>query len=368
MAVDSTWANAQKILCIRLDSLGDVLMTTPAIRAFKESIPASQITLLTSPVGKQTASHIPEIDDVLVYEAPWMKASTAQPDSRYDREMLNRIRAARFDATVIFTVYSQNPLPAALFCYLAEIPIRLAYCRENPYYLLTHWVKESEPHQTIRHEVQRQLDLVAAVGCHTQDERLSFHVPEAICQSVKRMLTAAGMDLDKPWFTVHPGVSAPSRQYAPESYAAAVRQLALEDGLQIVLTGSQSEKALVRQIQNWAGVPSYNLAGQLSLLELGALLRLSPLLLANNTGPVHLAAAVGTPVVDLYALTNPQHTPWGIPHRVLSHDVPCKFCYKSICPEGHHNCLRLISPHEVVDAVRSLLAETTPAPTRQRTL
>lgn len=368
MVVDSAWANAQKILCIRLDSLGDVLMTTPAIRAFKESIPGSQITLLTSPVGKHTASHISEIDDALVYEAPWMKASPAPPDSQYDREMIQRVQAARFDAAVIFTVYSQNPLPAALFCYLAEIPLRLAHCRENPYHLLTHWVKEIEPHQAIRHEVQRQLDLAAAVGCRTQDERLSFHVPEVVCRSVERKLTAAGINLGKPWITVHPGVSAPSRQYAPESYAAAVRQLTLEDGLQVVFTGSSSEKALVYQIQNWAGVPSYNLTGQLSLLELGALLHLCPLLLANNTGPVHLAAALGTPVVDLYALTNPQHTPWGVPHRVLSHDVPCKFCYKSICPEGHHNCLRLISPQEVVDAVRDLLAETTPAPSRQTSL
>ena len=73
--------------------------------------------------------------------------------------------------------------------------------------------------------------------------------------------------------------------------------------------------------------------------------------MANNTGPVHIAAAVGTPVVDLYALTNPQHTPWGVPNRVLFHDVPCKYCYKSVCPQGHHDCLRLVRPEDVVTAV-----------------
>ena len=83
----------------------------------------------------------------------------------------------------------------------------------------------------------------------------------------------------------------------------------------------------------------------------------APLLIANNTGPVHMAAALGTPVVDLYALTNPQHTPWAVPHRVLSHDVPCKYCYKSVCPEGHHNCLRLVTPEAVVQAARELVAE-----------
>ncbi|MEX2599096.1 MAG: glycosyltransferase family 9 protein, partial [Dehalococcoidia bacterium] len=67
-----------------------------------------------------------------------------------------------------------------------------------------------------------------------------------------------------------------------------------------------------------------------------------------------IAAAVGTPVVDLYALTNPQHTPWQVPNRTLFHDVPCKNCYKSICPEGHHHCLRLVPPEAIVDAVRAL--------------
>ncbi len=77
--------------------------------------------------------------------------------------------------------------------------------------------------------------------------------------------------------------------------------------------------------------------------------------MSNNTGPVHVAAAVGTPVVDLYALTNPQHTPWQVPNRVLNYDVPCKYCYKSVCPMGHHNCLQLVTPQSVVQAALELL-------------
>jgi ADP-heptose:LPS heptosyltransferase len=84
------------------------------------------------------------------------------------------------------------------------------------------------------------------------------------------------------------------------------------------------------------------------------MISLSSVLLANNNGPVHIAAAVGTPIVVLYALTNPQHTPWGVPHRVLSHDVPCRNCYKSVCPEGHHDCLRRVTPTEVAAAVREI--------------
>ncbi len=105
-------------------------------------------------------------------------------------------------------------------------------------------------------------------------------------------------------------------------------------------------------------VPSYSVAGQFDIAQLTALIEMAPLLITNNTGPAHIAAAVGTPIVDLYALTNPQHQPWQVPSRVLSHDVPCKFCYKSICPEGHHNCLRLVTPAQVVQASIELLRET----------
>jgi ADP-heptose:LPS heptosyltransferase len=99
------------------------------------------------------------------------------------------------------------------------------------------------------------------------------------------------------------------------------------------------------------------MAGLLDLGELAALLERSNLLISNNSGPVHLACAVGTPVVDIYALTNPQHAPWQVPHRVLSHDVPCKYCYKSTCPHGHNDCLRGVAPGQVVEAALELLAE-----------
>lgn len=351
------WENARRILCVRLDTLGDVLMTTPAFRAIKQALPGSQITLLTSPAGAAPAPYIPEVDAALVYEAPWMKSTPFRAGSRYDSAVIQALRG-KFDAAVIFTVFSQNPLPAAMLCYMADIPLRLAHCRENPYHLLSHWVKEIEPEQTVRHEVQRQLDLVASVGFHPLEERLSFRVPEADTVCAREKLEVEGVDPCRPWVVIHPGVSAPSRQYDPMSFATAAGRLVNEDGLQIVFTGAHDEIDLVEQIRAAMNAPSVSLAGKLGLGELGGVIEQARLLVANNTGPVHIAAAVGTPVVDLYALTNPQHTPWGVPNRVLFHDVPCKFCYKSICPEGHHNCLRLVSPDQVVDAARALLAET----------
>src|ERR1700756_5351730 len=138
------WTSARRILCVRLDALGDVLMTTPALRALKQTMPGLHITLLTSPAGAEAAALIPEVDEVLTYEAPWMKATRPRGCSKADWAMAELLRQRRFDAAVVFTVYSQNPLPAAFLCYLADIPLRLAHCRENPYQLLTHWVKDPE--------------------------------------------------------------------------------------------------------------------------------------------------------------------------------------------------------------------------------
>ena len=363
------WRDVRRILCVRLDYLGDVLMTTPAIRALRESVPGANITLLTSASGAAAARYIPEIDDTIVYQAPWLKSSDAHPPAD-DMAMVQTLAAQGFDAAVIFTVYSQNPLPSAMLCHLAGIPLRLAYCRENPYRLLTHWVPDPEPQAGVRHEVRRQLDLVATIGACSVDERLSFSVTEHDRDHACRLLDSLGLtaqfnpqlnqqrnpphDKQQRWIIIHPGATAASRRYPEDRMAAAARELVERTGCRILLTGSREEAPLAARIA--AEVPgSRSLAGTLTLGELGALISLAPVLVTNNTGPAHIAAAVGTPVVDLYALTNPQHTPWQVQSRVLYQDVPCRFCYKSICPQEHQQCLAMVAPSRVAAAAIELL-------------
>lgn len=348
------WKDARRILCVRLDYLGDVLMSTPAIRALRQSAPGCSITLLTSASGAAVARHIPEIDDTIVYAAPWLKSGDAH-DAAIDLGMIESLARRRFDAAVIFTVYSQNPLPAALLCHLAGIPLRLAHCRENPYRLLTHWVREPEPEEMVRHEVRRQLDLVATVGARTSDEGLSLRVPPQATARVRDRLVSMGIPCDAPWIVMHPGATASSRRYPPYLWRKAAQGLAETLGCPLVFTGGPGEVPLVDDIRR--DIPlAISLAGRLELDELAALIAMAPVLVSNNTGPAHIAAAVGTPVVDLYALTNPQHTPWKVASRVLFQDVPCRYCYKSACPQGHHRCLAGVAPGDVVQATLSLLA------------
>lgn len=352
------WNAVQNILCIRLDTIGDVLMTTPALRALKDRHSQRRITLMTSSAGAAIAPLIPELDHYIRYDAPWLKATAPRQNNKPEYEQIERLRAAKFDAAVIFTVYSQNPLPSAFLCYMADIPLRLAHCHENPYQLLTHWVRDPEPDSLIRHEVKRQLDLVAQVGCTTPDQRLGLQVPLEAQHSVLQKLATLALDPLRPWVVIHPGATAPSRRYPPGQFAEVARLLVERWGMQIVFTGTQPEQALIATIQTAMQVPSLSLCDRLTLGELAALLQLAPLLITNNTGPAHIAAAVQTPVVDLYALTNLQHTPWQVPNRTLFHDVPCRLCYKSICPEQHHHCLRLVEPETVTQAAIDLLSET----------
>ncbi|WP_345245898.1 glycosyltransferase family 9 protein [Pigmentiphaga soli] len=349
------WRDAANVLCVRLDNLGDVLMSTPAMRALHAAVPGRRLTMLASPSGAALRPHLPFLERVIAYDAPWVK--NARDDGpAADLALIERLRNGAFDAAVIFTVYSQSPLPAAMACRLAGIPRVLAHCRENPYRLLSDWVKEGGPEDDGRHEVQRQLDLVAAVGARADDARLAFEVLPADRSAVRALLASHGVPDASECIVVHPGASAPSRRYPPTSFAQAMRLLAAQTGAPLVVTGGPGERDLVAAVCATAAVPAIDLAGRLSLGQLGALLAEASVLVSNNSGPVHIAAAVGTPVVDLYALTNPQHAPWQVPHRLLYRDVSCKYCYRSVCVAGHHACLAGVDPAEVAHAAGELRA------------
>ncbi len=352
------WRALRRILCVRLDNLGDVLMTTPALRAVRESCPEARITLLTSPSGIAAAPHLDAIDDAIAFDAPWVKHDGAD-DHAADLDMVARLADRRFDAAIIFTVFTQSPLPAALICRLAGIRLRLAHARENPYRLLSDWVPEPDSAQSARHEVRRQLDLVASIGFSTRNEHLGFRVDATDRQRADAILEAAGIGPGRQFVIVHPGASAASRRYPAGQFGVAAAAIASRTGLGIVLTGSAGEAPLVEATgAGMGGGAAASLAGRLTLGELAAVIDRAEIVVTNNSGPAHLAAALATPVVDLYALTNPQHTPWRVPHRILNVDVDCKYCFRSVCPRGDQACLTGVGPEEVADAAIELLDAT----------
>jgi lipopolysaccharide heptosyltransferase II len=315
-----SWADARNILCIRLDNMGDLLMSSPAIRALKETF-NSRITLLTSSMAAGIAGKINEIDEVISYDLPWIKANQTI-NSEHFFEIFQKLKSYKFDAAVMFTVYSQNPLPTAMLAYLSEIPLRLAYCRENPYELLTHWVPDKEPYSVIKHQVKRDLDLAASVGASTSNVQITISTPDNFLESVKEKLIACGINLNRPWLIIHAGVSEEKRQYPFDLWVETAKKIIDKLGYQVLFTGASSEKLLTDDLQKATGEYSFSLAGMLSLDEFIVLIKQAPLVISVNTGTIHLAAAVQTPVIVLYALTNPQHYPWKVAGKVLPFSVP----------------------------------------------
>lgn len=299
--------------------MGDLIMTGPALRALRESF-GCKITVLTSSMAAGIAKLMPEVDDVMIFDVPWVKSNFEADIESFDA-IVRAIRKKQFDAAVIFTVYSQNPLPTVMLAYFAGIPKRLAYCRENPYQLLTDWVPDREPYSLIKHQVRRDLDLVAAIGAATANDQLQLKVNDGHTERITQILTGQGIDIRRPWLIFHPGVSEAKRAYPAAQWVAAATEL-MQKGWQIVLTGASSEKQLCEIIHQQIGKQSVNAAGLFNLEEFVALINRSPVVVSVNTGTVHIAAAVNTPVVVLYALTNPQHTPWKVPCKVLPFPVP----------------------------------------------
>lgn len=351
------WNNARNVLCVRLDAPGDVLMCTPALRALRAQHPERRLTLLASPAGAALAPYLDDVDAAIAWEAPWMQGSAALRPER-ERDWIATLAGQGFDASVIFTCYTQSALPAALLCQLAGIPLRLAYCRENPYGLLSDWIADPEPGAMLRHAVQRQLDLVRRVGAELADERLAFTPAPADIDAVRSRLRQAGIEPDGRWLLLHPGAGTPARRYPLQHWQSLVRELGERVNCPLVFSGAAHEAALVDQIRgsDCARLPSF--AGQLHIGELGALLSQASLVVSNSSGPAQLAAAVATPVVSLDGLTHPRHAPWRVASRVLHQD--CRHGGHCSCPPGQHGCLEKRAPSQVADAVCSLLKQTEP--------
>ncbi|WP_423149211.1 glycosyltransferase family 9 protein [Rubrolithibacter danxiaensis] len=347
----------KNILCIRADNMGDLIMSSPAIRALKETYNC-KITVLTSSASKAIARYIREIDEVIVYDLPWIKTDKEVSRESFF-EVVDELKERRFDAAFIFTVYSQNPLPAAMLAYLAGIPRRVAYCRENPYDLLTDWLPDEEPYTFIRHQVRRDLDLVAKVGAYTENEKLSLDINEDNWDALKSKLSEFGFNDNKPWLILHPGVSEEKRQYPKHLWVEAAKVLRNE--FQLLFTGGPTESNLTDELSQAAGEGAFSLGGKLSLDEFILLIKKSPLVVSVNTGTIHLAAAVNTPVIVLYALTNPQHLPWKSQGKVLPFDVPpekrsknevIRFVNQTVFSET----APMIEPGEIINSVYEIIS------------
>ncbi len=345
---DPHWASMHRVLVVRPDNVGDVLMAGPALRALAAVAPGARIDLLASPAGAAASGLLPEVHGTVVASVSWQQLPSTGAGSTVDTDpdagLVAELTSRGYDAAVVLTSFSQSPWPAAELCRRAGIGVRVGTSKEFGGAALTHWVP-APPDEG--HQVDRMLAILRGVGVLTEDATLHARVDRGLPTEVA---TRIG---DRPYAVVAPGASCPSRRYPAGRFASTGRALAA-GGLRVVVSGTAKEADLVAEAAR--GVPdAVVLAGDLDLAGLAALLAGAEVVVTNNSGGVHLADAVGTPVVDLFAGTETvgQYAPRSVPATVLTRPTTCAPCRQLVCPFDQE-CLD-IAPSEVADAARRLL-------------
>ena len=331
---------SRTVLVARLDNAGDVLLQGPLVRAMAAG--AERVVFLSGPAGAEAARLLPGVDEVWTWRCPWILGDPPPVDGEDLAELTGRVRALAPDEAVVSTSFHQSPLPLALLLRAAGVPRISAISVDYPGSLVDvrHRVEEDLP------EPERALSLARAAG---------FDLPagDGGRLAVRRPLPPVAHE---PGYVVlHPGASVPARAWPAERCAEAVEALA-DAGHRVLVTGGPGEKPLTAAV---AGADGVDLGGATTLAEMAALLDGAAAVVAGNTGPAHLAAAVGTPVVSLFAPVVPaaRWAPYGVPTVLLGdQSAPCRGTRARECPVPGHPCLNSVTAADVVAAVGKVVA------------
>ncbi|MEJ5250334.1 MAG: glycosyltransferase family 9 protein [Chthonomonadetes bacterium] len=341
----------RRVLVVRQDRLGDLLLTTPVATVLKKAVPECHITYMIRPHLHEIVEYNPNIDAV------WHTAYSP-PVSEW-LHWIRKIRRERLDAIILGKPDSGAHTWIAA---LARIPVRVGSTHKYYARFLTHNLP-FDFHNPPIHEVE----LVTTMAQHItsvplQLERLYLPVLPLHEQQAEKLLQVSGINPVEPFFCVHPGTGGSSHSWYPERYGQVARKLSEATGWKAVVTGGNNEKALAEVVCHQAGEVAVNFAGQTSVPVLGAVLRRAKLLVSGDTGAVHVAASVGTPCVVVhpvsdYRIREKRWHPWMVPYRIVPATAMCPGCTPQKCAMGGESCKRSITADAVVEAALSLAHE-----------
>ncbi|RNE62408.1 glycosyltransferase family 9 protein [Cryobacterium tepidiphilum] len=339
----------RRVLVARLDSLGDVLLAGPAVRAItagRHGQPA-QVWMLCGPQGAPAAALLPGVERVLTWASPWITDPAPAVTEEHLAALQGMVRECAPDEAVILTSFHQSALPLALLLRHAGVPRITGASVDYAGSLLDVRLRPGEDFPEDQPEAERALAIASAAGYALpagDDGRLAV-IPTA---------DATALTGPSPFVAVHPGAAVPARTWPAEHYRRAVRLLA-DAGIRTVVTGGPGEAGLTALV---AADRATDLGGRCTLPELAAVLERASVVITGNTGPAHLAAAVRTPVVSLFSPVVPaiRWAPYKIPVELLGdQQAPCRNTRARVCPVPGHPCLNEVTPADVVRATLALL-------------
>ena len=336
----------KKILLIRTDRLGDLILTLPMLPVIRRHFPEASISMLVSSYASEILDGNRYIDEVLLYD------SSSDPTPFLD--LLRAIRGRAFDVAILV----HPTLRLALLVFLARIPIRVGTGYRWYSFLFNRKVYEHRK-DAKRHEAEYNLNLLSAIGVFS-DSPLEFplEIPASSTQRVQQLCERVSVGEEDTLIVIHPGSGGSARDWSPKNFGKLAMRCIEELSGKVVLTGVKGEEGIVQETMNHISRGAVNLVNQLGLKDLVALIRRADLFVSNSTGPLHIAAAVGTPVIGLFPPTSecsPER--WGpytakkrvfVPDRNL-----CSRCKGGECEAA--DCMELITVEEVFDAAKLLL-------------
>jgi heptosyltransferase II len=333
-----------RILVINVNWIGDVIFSSPVFAALKRSYPQAEVSCLAVPRVKEVLDCIPSIDQVLIYDE---RGSDRTPWAKW--ALIQRLRQKRFDAVFIL----HRSLTRALLAALAGIPRRFGYDEKGRGFLLTDPVA---PVPCPIHRSDHYLRVVESAGIRVDDRTCALRPPSAAVHAVQSLLSAGSIRPGEPFIVVNPGGNWDLKRWPEKNYVRLINALSCEFGYPIVLSGSPADVDLAERIAQGSTRRPVVLAGRTNLKELMALMQLSHFVVSADSGPLHLASSVGARGVGIFGPTRPEITgPRGKGNfKVLIKDVGCNRqpCYHLQCPDNI--CMRSISEHEIIDALRQI--------------
>lgn len=338
--------SARRILIRAVNWVGDAVMTTPAIGAIREHFPKAEITLLANPLVGQLFSPHEWVDRVIVFDR-----NSTHKGVRGRLRLAAELRRQAFDAAIILP----NSFDSALVPWLAGIPVRLGKSSDGRGWLLTGRYRQDR-HAHSGHEVHYYLDLVRHFGIpgQTNAPRL-FTMPDEE-RNARLMLAEHGITGSDFVIGINPGAAYGSaKRWYPERFAEVAHLLAAERSGRVVIFGGPGETEIAADISMGLAGKCLNLAGKTSLRELMALIRRCDLFITNDSGPMHIAAAFGVPLVAIFGSTDHTGTsPYSDRAIIVRKDVACAPCKLRECPTDHA-CMTAVTADDVVTAARQLL-------------
>jgi predicted lipopolysaccharide heptosyltransferase III len=330
------------VLIIKLRYIGDVLLATPTVRAIKTARPDVRVTMMVNRGTEDVLTGNQDLDEIVVLDKGSLAAQS---------RLIAGLRSQRFDTVIDLTDGDRS----AFLSWVSGAPIRIGFNDEHRW-RGKYYTEVVQSASGVQHRIDRDLEVLKSMGVQAGSKDPQLRLTPEETNNADQLLDQLGVQRSQPIVVLQPGARYWFKAWPPERYAELADQLTSQYGCQVLIGGSNQDIDLAEQIRQMAKSQPIIMAGRTTIKQFAAIAKKSALFVGSDSGAMHIASAVGTPVVALFGPSNPREWgPRGGPVEVLYKEIDCRSCFHPTCMRGEENCMKLIAVHEVVAAAQRLI-------------